>query len=293
MNKLFSIFLLFSHLVLSQKNDQFWKEPDSINHKRINYSSTIIGIGYTGSIFGLQQVWYKDSYQKDFHFFNDGRNWLQMDKAGHFYTSYHLARELSGLYKWSGVSKNKANIIGSSIGFSYLACLELMDGFSKDWGFSIWDLSANFGGTAVYVGQDILFSKQIFLPKFSFHTTKYAALRPEILGKSFAEQLLKDYNGQTYWLSFSPRNFGQNQFPKWLCLSLGYSADAKIVGSSEIYQNYTARREYLFSMDIDFTQIKVQRPFLKMLFKQINTLKIPFPALYFSNEKLGFKPFYF
>jgi hypothetical protein len=38
-------------------------------------------------------------------------------------------------------------------------------------------------------------------PKFSFHTTQYAQYRPNVLGSSLAEQILKDYNGQTYWLS--------------------------------------------------------------------------------------------
>jgi hypothetical protein len=292
-NKFFCFFLLFAQSTHAQKNISFWTDKDSVDKNRILYSSIAIGTGYAGSLIGLQQVWYKDSYQKNFHLFNDGKNWLQMDKAGHFYASYQLTREISELYKWGGLSRNKADIIGSGIGFSYVTCLEIMDGFSKDWGFSIWDLSANFGGCALYLGQDMLFSKQIFLPKFSFHPTKYAALRPEILGSNFPQQLLKDYNGQTYWLSFTPGNFGQNQFPKWLCISIGYGADAKIVGSSDLFQDYVAKREFLLSFDIDFTQIKVKSAFLKILFKQINTLKIPFPSLYFSNDKFGFKPIYF
>ena len=36
-------------------------------------------------------------------------------------------------------------------------------------------------------------------PKFSFHQTKFASQRPETLGASLNEQILKDYNGQTYW----------------------------------------------------------------------------------------------
>jgi hypothetical protein len=30
--------------------------------------------------------------RSDFHFINDNAEWLQMDKAGHIYSSYHLGR---------------------------------------------------------------------------------------------------------------------------------------------------------------------------------------------------------
>jgi hypothetical protein len=52
---------------------------------------------------------------------------------------------------------------------------------------------------------------------FSYHA--YAQYRPNVLGSSLAEQMLKDYNGQTYWLSiYTPSIKAQN--PKWLNLLL-------------------------------------------------------------------------
>lgn len=35
------------------------------------------------------------------------------------------------------------------------------------------------------------------MPKVSFHLTGYARQRPNVLGRTVAERLLKDYNGQT------------------------------------------------------------------------------------------------
>lgn len=293
MNKILLSLLIVSQTLVAQKTNSNHKQEDSTYNSKIVYVSSAIGIGYVGSLITLQNVWYKEKYQEKFHLFNDGNNWLQMDKFGHGYTSYQLARGFSELYEWTGVSNKNATIIGSSISLSYLTCMEIMDGYSKDWGFSTWDITANIGGTALYIGQDLLFSKQIFLPKFSFHKTKYASLRPEVLGSNFGEQLLKDYNGQTYWISFSPGNLGANHFPKWLCLSLGYSADAKIIGNSDYYLNYKAKREFLLSLDLDLSEINVKNTFLKRILKQINLVKVPFPAFYFSNNQWGFRPIYF
>jgi hypothetical protein len=186
-----------------------------------------------------------------------------------------------------------ADWVGVGVGLSYLTFLEVLDGFSDEWGFSAYDMLANVSGSALFWGQERLFKQQIIVPKFSFHPTEYAALRPEILGSTFTEKLLKDYNGQTYWLSFSPGTMSDNKFPKWLCFSLGYSADQKIVGSEETYLNYHSRREFLVSMDIDFSRIPVKNHFLKTVFSQLNYLKIPFPALILQGNKFGARGLYF
>jgi hypothetical protein len=61
--------------------------------------------------------------------------------------------------------------------------------------------------------------------KFSFHTTQYQ-YRPNVLGSSLAEQMLKDYNGQTYWLSVNLHSFYKgSKIPKWLNLAIGYGAN--------------------------------------------------------------------
>ncbi len=293
MNKFFILVFIFSQVAFAQKTTFFWNDSDSICKKRIIGSSFSIGTIYIGSIISLQQVWYKDSFQKDFHLFNDGKNWLQMDKAGHVFTGYYLSSMLSGNFYWNGIEPKKSNLIGSAIGLSYLTSLEIMDGFSKDWGFSWWDMVSNIGGSALFVGQEFAFSKQIFVPKFSFRTTKYASIRPEVLGSNFPEQLLKDYNGQTYWLSFSPGNLGIKSFPKWLCLSFGYSIDEKLVGNAEVFQNYNSKREFLFSLDVDLNELKVKNEFLKKVLKQVNLIKIPFPAVYIKDSKFGLSPLYF
>jgi hypothetical protein len=262
-------------------------------------TASIIGAGWTGSMGLLYNLWYKKSNQNSFHYFNDGNLWLQMDKVGHSYTAYQISSLTSGMLEWSGCSNRNAALIGSGIGLGYQTTLEVFDGFSSDWGFSWHDMSANLIGSSLFVSQELIWKEQRILPKFSYHPTAFAEVRPEVLGSTFEERLFKDYNGQTYWLSFSPfQYFKDSKVPKWVCFSVGYSAHEKLKGDASTYVDengvtYKAQREWLLSMDIDFSKIPVKRPFLKKTLKQLNYLKIPFPTLMLRNGILHGLPIYF
>jgi hypothetical protein len=278
----------------------FFDTPDSILKKRIIPVSIGIGSVWAGSLVGLSQIWYNDYDKTSFHTFDDGSNWLQMDKAGHIYTNYQISQFAGYLYKWSGMKSKKAALIGTCIGLGFQTTLELFDGFSSGWGFSWYDMGSNTLGAGIYLGQELVWEEQRFLLKFSYHPTEFAALRPEVLGSNFQEQLLKDYNGQTYWLSFNPFIFAKNSsFPKWICMSFGYSVNNKIIGDKETYidptnfKNYSSQREFICSLDIDFSRIQVQKKWLKTVLKQLNYLKIPFPALIIRDGKLVGSPLYF
>jgi hypothetical protein len=81
---------------------------------------------------------------------------------------------------------------------------------------------------------ELLWKEQRITPKFSFHTTQYAQYRPNVLGSSLAEQMLKDYNGQTYWLSVNLHSFYKgSKIPKWLNLAIGYGANGMLTGNGE------------------------------------------------------------
>jgi len=278
----------------------FFDSPDSLLKKRIIPVSIGAGTVWAGSMVGLSQVWYKDYDKSSFHTFNDGANWLQMDKAGHVYTNYQISQFAGNLYKWSGMKSNNAAVMGTGIGLGFQTTLEIFDGYSSGWGFSWYDMASNALGAGIYLGQELAWKEQRFLLKFSYHPTEFAALRPEVLGSNLQERFLKDYNGQTYWVSFNPFLFSKSSsFPKWICLSFGYSVNEKIVGDQETYIDpislisYSSQREFIFSLDIDFSRIPVQKKWLKTVLKQLNYLKIPFPALIIGDGKLIGAPIYF
>nr|WP_244199330.1 DUF2279 domain-containing protein [Flavobacterium glaciei] len=268
-------------------SDSFFKPSDSLNHKRQNAVVISEAVLATGTLIALNQAWYAEYPKSDFHFINDNSEWLQMDKAGHVYSSYHLGRFGAEMLQWSGANKKNQILYGAGLGFAFLTAVEVLDGHSSQWGASMGDVLANASGTAIYVSQELIWREQRITPKFSFHTTKYASYRPEVLGSSLAENILKDYNGQTYWLSINLQSFAKDsKIPKWLNLAFGYGADGMITGNKEentpiLASNPQRFRQFYLSLDVDLTKIKTKSHFLKTVFSVLNTVKIPAPTIEF------------
>lgn len=275
------------------KLESFLTPSDSLNHSRRN--GVIITESALGglTLIGLNQLWYKDYPQSNFHTLNDNNEWLQMDKMGHVFTSYQLGKLGANTLNWSGVGHKQQLIYGSTLGLVFLTTVEVFDGFSEEWGFSWGDMLSNVTGTGLYVGQELLWKEQRFTIKNSFHQTKFAPQRPDKLGDGFLEELLKDYNGQTYWLSTNLHSFfKESKVPKWLNLAIGYGADGMLSGDNEIVDNLlisqNPKRQFYLSFDVDLTKIKTNSHFLKTLFDVLNLIKVPFPAVEFT-EKNGIK----
>jgi uncharacterized protein YfiM (DUF2279 family) len=250
---------------------------------------------YTAGITGLSILWYKDQQSSSFHFFNDNDQWLQMDKAGHFYTSYHLGLMNANLFQQAGLKRNQSLWIGSLTGFMLMLPIEILDGFSESYGASWGDALANAAG-ALAIWQTTLFNDIYLHPKFSVHATNFAAQRPEVLGSNLAERWLKDYNGQTYWLSANLNLLdSKDRFPNWLALAFGYSGTNMLYGQlkENIESGIQPRRQFLLSLDVDFTKIPTDKKWLKKLFYALNFIKVPFPTLEFSNNSIRAHAIYF
>lgn len=292
------IFLYSSTFVFSQHD--FFSPSDSISKGRVIGTSVGIGTFWSGSMIGLSQVWYSQVEKTPWHTFDDSKNWLQMDKVGHFYISHKISQFCRDKYVWSGLDNQTSTWLGAGISIGYQTTFEFFDAYSTDWGFSWSDVAANTLGTISYTAQSIIWNEERIIPKFSYSPSEFAAVRPEVLGSTFAESLLKDYNGQTYWLSFSPGTFFKDsKIPEWACISIGYSAHAKLKGDQESYTdvntglNYQSQREFLLSLDIDFSRLPIKRPWLKAVVKQFNYVKIPFPALRLRGGEFGGSLLYF
>ena len=191
-------------------------------------------------------------------------------------------------------------LYGAGAGFVFLSAVEVMDGYSSNWGASVGDIGANAFGVGLYVSQELLWKEQRIVPKFSFHTTRYASARPEVLGSTYHEQVLNDYNGQTYWLSTNLYSFFKgSKIPKWLNLAVGYGAEGMITGNeafvNTIFLPESERfRQFYFSFDVDLTKIKTKSHVLKTAFEIFNTVKIPAPTFEISSRgDFTFHYFYF
>jgi len=293
-----AIILLISSSLFSQsKLNEFLKPSDSLNKSRRNTvvitETSLAAI----TLIGLNQLWYADYPRSSFKTIDDSSEWLQMDKLGHMFSSYQLGSLGASTLNWAGVRKKDQLLYGATLGFTFLTAVEIMDGFSEEWGFSWTDIAANAAGTALYIGQELLWEEQRILLKYSFHRTQYAQQRPDILGDGFVEELLKDYNGQTYWLSANINSFLKtDDIPNWLNLAFGYGADGMLTGdpNDPLFLNQERIRQYYLSLDIDLSRIKTNSHFLKTIFDVFNLIKVPFPTLELdSNGRLKMHSLYF
>lgn len=290
----FAILLVISRISFSQ--------TDTL--KKTNNKEAIVGISlsgaYFGNMIGLYQLWYADYPQSKFHFYNDNKEWLHMDKVGHFYSAYTAGKYSIDMLKWAGYSNRQAAIAGPLYGYLYQTTIEVFDGFSSEWGFSPGDMIANTIGTGLVMGQALAWNEQRISMKLSFLPTPFAKVRPEVLGKNLVENLFKDYNGQTYWLCVNPKSFApKSNWPSWLDVSLGYGATGMYGGEDNIwfsgdkgqyidYSSTPRRKKFYLAPDINLEKLKVKKKWLKYSLKILNTLKFPLPALNYA-QSVGFK----
>lgn len=288
-----------------QQNDLAIKiNGDSLNklykQRKIILSGATVA-GYGSLLYFLNQAWYKGYARSSFHTINDNNEWLQMDKIGHAWSTYNINRGIATTWQWAGMSRKKAVIIGSLSSLGYLTIIEYLDGRSAEWGWSWGDMTANTFGTSLFAVQSLLWNKQIVQLKYSAHLKNYGELKgraDELYGSSLPARLLKDYNAQSYWLSFNLNNLmPKTNLPKWLNGSIGYSGEGMFGGRENIEYDkngnvifnrtdITRYRQWFFSADIDFTQIKTHKKYLKTLFFVLNSIKIPAPSLELSRGKI-------
>lgn len=258
-------------------------KTDSISRNR----KTIVSIGsacaISGSYILLDQLWYKNYARTSFHFFNDNDEWLQMDKAGHFFSSYTIGRYSHDVFKWSGMSESQSIWIGGSVGIIYLTGIELLDAKSAAWGFSTGDMIANSSGTFLYIAQQKFWKEQRITLKFSYMNSNFAKFNSDQLGRNFQQRVFKDYNGQTYWSSINVHSFLASgaDFPRWLNVAIGYGATKMTSAKINLYDvnNFNRAREFYFSFDADLTRVRWKKKWMKKTAQVLSFIKIPTPTL--------------
>ena len=239
--------------------------------------ATVVGGGgiIAGTLISLDRAWYSQYDRSRFHMFNDGGEWLQMDKVGHAFATYTVGAWGHGLMRWCGYPEKTSVWIGGSVGLAYLTAVECMDGTSEEWGFSTWDMTANIAGTGLFIGQQLAWKEQRITFKYSAHLTNYAPQRPVVLGEGFSERILKDYNGCTFWLSGNLHAFGWKAMPAWLNMAAGYGADGMLNADANPGQH----RQFYLAPDLDLTRIPTKSKLLRTVLFTLNCLKMPMPAL--------------
>ncbi|MES2838028.1 MAG: DUF2279 domain-containing protein [Bacteroidota bacterium] len=292
-------------LIAKKDSVTLFKFSPTYNKARTIGFTSVTGTAMAASFVGLNQLWYKDYPREAFHLFDDNKEWLQMDKIGHSFSTYKLGKISVYMLRWSGVDNKKAIWYGSFAGSFYLLGIEIMDGFSSGWGFSLGDFAANTIGSAMVLSQNLLWNETKVEIKYSYKTSTYAQYRPNLLGSTRLEQMFKDYNAQNYWLSFGPANLikGETKFPKWINVAIGYGANGMIGGHENplidaktglAYPTFERYRQVYLGLDINLAKIKTKYKTLNSALALFGFLKIPMPALEYNKiDGLKFHPLFF
>ena len=274
-------------------------------------------IGVSSAISGglsawLWKAWYAKNEIGPFKTIDDRGEWEGMDKLGHIYSTYQYARLSYRAARWTGTHRKRSLLIATGVGLGLQTTVEIMDGHSQAWGFSVADMAANAAGAGLFASQQLLWDDQRIRLKFGYTPQRYPhtpipssqgdgsrfTLRQRadaLYGTTLAQRLVKDYNAQTIWLSANPAVlFGRSRgrMP-WLNLAVGYSANdvygahgnnwgrnGYALRASEITQR---GREYALSLDIDLERLPVKNPVLRTVLTALNLFKVPAPALLYQQ----------
>lgn len=278
-------FLLMCYYGFGQNPSQ-----DSAKHvvsKRIKYFSATSVTAYGIAILGMNQLWYKNYPRSKFHFYDDNKQWKQLDKIGHGYTAFYISELHFKALSRMGLSSRKATYWSGITGFLWMLPIEILDGFSAGYGASSGDLLANLSGSLLFVGQKLWLNQIYIRPKFGFYRSGLAPKRPKTLGSNLAEEILKDYNSQYYRLSFDMNKIiNRKILPSYINIAFGYGAGNMLYGRDleNKLSGIRPYRRYMIGLDWNFSNIKTRSRILKSFFYFLDMLSFPAPTLVFRSD---------
>jgi hypothetical protein len=204
-----------------------------------------------------------------FHFQNDWKYALNVDKVGHVYATTAAQYIFQKSFEWSGVSESKAVWYGAGLALLFELYIETQDGFHKEWGFSPGDAM----GDAVGALYPVL---QHYVPPLKNVKFKWSYWPSNELREGKKQMFIDDYQGQTYWISLSfydwlPKSM-QSWWPPFLGIAGGFAARNLNGGGS-------GERQYFIALDYDLTKLPGDSWILKTLKESGNFFHFPAPAL--------------
>lgn len=295
-----------------QAQTSFFEPIDTFSRKRFNIALGTSAAFYTGMSIGLYQAWYAQFPQSNFHLFNDWNEWNNVDKMGHIYSAYFQSNLAYRVSRWTGLAEGKSILTAAIVGGLSQTTIEVMDGFSTKWGFSLSDFAANLIGIGAFTAQQQYWGEQriSFKVSSSFKSydnfsilsndgsaeTQLDTRLDDLFGSSISERFLKDYNAQTIWVSANVRSFfPEKRIPRWFNIALGYSAENMYGGYDNSWTDDAGQRfsldnsfdryhQFILAPDIDLTRIKTQSTFWNSVLHIFNLFKLPTPAIEYNTR---------
>ena len=242
--------------------------------KSVGVASTVL-IAYGAAYWLVFHKGWWDEQGNHFHFENDFDYALNLDKFGHFAAGVILGESFYEAYHWAGVSEFQSYLYAGLSAMATHIAIDVKDGFSPDWGFSIFDvLSGTLGGFLPMAERYIPVFKYVDL-KWSYWINTKAYYRQSDTG-IFTD----DYCNQTFWASFKPYRLlpasVRAYYPSWLAFAAGLSIDEGVF--IKHYEG-TPHREVYLALDYDLEAFRPQSRLARTFIKYLNYFKLPAPTI--------------
>ncbi len=271
-------------------------------------------------MYALSTVWYGEDERQSFHWYSnvtppgqpsdirddgwldDWSTYVQQDKLGHVWATWHLTRAVGAYGRWAGLSDGQAALFGGVVSTLFQTQIEVYDGFSSVYGASRTDLLANVVGGMVG-GVQVAFPERTgwFAGKYSYHRSPYYDEQANLFGNA-----IKDYDGISFWLSVRPgellRGRAREVWPGWLGLAVGYSGTNLAHpysgwapgGEADGGPAFEHRRQLFIGPDLDlihWAAARAPEPWRTVL-GLFEFLRLPAPALQLTPEVRWYWVFY-
>jgi len=269
----------FPHTLSSINKDVAKLTPE----KDINYND-LVGAGAITIATGIgvhiyqANAWWRNNDSK-FKIKNDWVYAKGIDKVGHFYATNLIGHAFSATLEAGNLSAEKSQLYGGIGAFAFQTFVEIEDGFGPDWGFSPTDWLFDFLGASFFVSQYYFPYLKNIQPRFSYiPSLKYR----NGLHKG---NMIDDYEGQKYWLSFRMKEMLPNNiskyWPSFLMLAAG-------VGVRELDGSGGGRHEFYIALDFDAEEIPIYGKFWVFIKNTLNYFHFPMPGIRISPDSTAF-----
>lgn len=250
--------------------------------KSLGVASLAVATYAVAYIFVFEKGWWGDK-GSNFHFENDFDYALNLDKFGHFAAGVAIGELFYEGYRWAGISEFKSYLFAGLSAMSTHIAIDVKDGFSPEWGFSIFDvLSGTLGGFLPMAERYVPIFKYVDL-KWSYWLNsrayydqdKYKNTRKTSSAKIFTD----DYVNWTFWASFKIYRMlpkaARKYYPSWLAIATGLSID----DGAFSHGKQEAHRELYIALDYDLESFRPQSRMARTIIKTLNYIKFPAPAI--------------
>jgi hypothetical protein len=266
--------LLFFYIFCANKLSA-QTSSDSASSQKINYVKLSLITGVTAGAFiysyAVQNnLWWKGD-KSNFHFEwqHDWSYALGEDKFGHFYFPYLASNVYSQAFQWAGVDSIKSIWYASSFAFTYQVLVEVRDGFSKQWGFSWGDFSADFLGASYPVLQNKIPSLRNFNLQISFYPSKR-------FNEGSNKAIFDDYESTYNWLNINIYNLLPEQvqkcYPKFINLAIGHSVE-------KLDDIGGGNHRFYLGLDWNLEALPLDGWFWNLLKRNFNYYHLPAPTI--------------